>query len=103
MPAAQSRSARESADPRWLQLRADVYGSPLAVLATSEPTALGLFTLAAAALGVDESPAGAVRRVVRTQRLVEPVPVPSCERRLMLADLMGRTLAGVWPVLSGVG
>lgn len=96
-------SAGESADPRWLQVRADVYGSPLAVLATSEPTALGLFTLAAAALGVDPSPAAAVRRVVRTQRLVEPGSIASGDRRLTLADLMGRTLAGVWPVLSGAG
>ena len=96
-------SAGDSADPRWLQVRADVYGSPLAVLATSEPTALGLFTLAAAALGVDASPAAAARRVVRTERLVEPAPLAAGERRLTLADLMGRALGSVWPVLSGAG
>ena len=94
-------SAGESANPGWLQLRADVYGRPLAVLETSEPTALGLLTLATAALGVDESPAAAVRRIVRTRELVEPRPGASRAGRLEIVAAFGRALRETWPALAG--
>ncbi len=94
-------SAGESADPRWLQARADVYGRSLAVLETPEPTALGLFVLASVALGIDPSPADAVRRVVRTARIVEPAHAPTRERRLRLSEMLGRQLRDAWPMLAG--
>jgi xylulokinase len=96
-----SVSAGESASQAWLQVRADVYGRPLAVLETSEPTALGLLTLATAALGVDASPAAAVRRIVRTRELVEPRPAPSRANRLEVVATLGRALRDAWPALAG--
>jgi xylulokinase len=94
-------SAGDSAHPGWLQVRADVYGRPLAVLESSEPTALGLLTLATAALGVDESPAAAVRRIVRTRELIEPRPGASRAGRLEIVAAFGRALGETWPALAG--
>jgi xylulokinase len=94
-------SAGGSADPRWLQVRADVYGRRLAVLETSEPTALGVFTLATAALRVDTTPADAVRRVVRLARTVEPDKATSSSRRREVFCEVDRALRGVWPIMAG--
>ena len=94
-------SAGESANPAWLQVRADVYGRPLAVLETSEPTALGLLTLATAALGGDESPAAAVRRIVRIRERVEPRPGAARVSRLQVVAAFGRALRETWPILAG--
>jgi xylulokinase len=94
-------SAGDSADPAWLQVRADVYGRPLAVLETPEPTALGLLTLATSALGIDPSPAAAVRRIVRIRETIEPRPWESRARRLEIVDTLNRALTGAWPLLAG--
>jgi xylulokinase len=94
-------SAGESADPGWLQVRADVYGRPLAVLETSEPTAMGLLTLATAALQVDPSPAAAVRRIVRIAKIVEPRPAETRARRLEVVAALSLALRDTWQVLAG--
>jgi xylulokinase len=94
-------SAGESADPRWLQVRADVYGRSLAVLETPEPTALGLFTLAASALGLDPSTEAAVRRVVRVRRSVEPRPLDGRSRRLAAFAASNAALHDAWPAIAG--
>ncbi len=94
-------SAGESADERWLQVRADVYGRSLAVLETAEPTALGLFTLAAGAIGVDESASAASRRVVRIRRTVEPRQSTLRTRRLAAYAAADAALHEVWPAITG--
>jgi len=96
-----SVSAGESANQRWLQVRADVYGRSLAVLETAEPTALGLFTLAAGAIGVDESAAAASRRVVRIRRTVEPRQSTRRTRRLAAYAAAEVALHQAWPVITG--
>ena len=88
----------DSASPRWLQVRADVYGRPLAVLETTEPTALGLMTLAAAALGVDPTPADAVRRIVRVREIVEPRDGDVGRRRREIHEIAFGALAPTWPL-----
>jgi xylulokinase len=93
-------SAGESADQRWLQVRADVYGRSLAVLDTTEPTALGLFTLVAGAIGVDESAAAASLRVVRVRRTVEPRQSSRRARRLAAYAAADAALRQVWPAIT---
>ena len=88
----------DSADPRWLQVRADIYARPLAVLETTEPTALGLLTLATAALGVDRTPADAVRRIVRVREIVEPRAIEVTPRRREIHEAAFRALAQTWPL-----
>jgi xylulokinase len=88
----------DSADPRWLQVRADIYARPLAVLETTEPTALGLLTLAAAALGVDRTPADAVRRIVRVREIVEPRDSDVSARRREIHEAAFAAQAPTWPL-----
>jgi xylulokinase len=94
-------SAGRSADPRWLKVRADIYGRLLAVLETPEPTALGILTLALVALGVDQGVAAAVRRVVRTTNRVEPgLAGDGIARRVAAYELLSSSLQSAWPVLA---
>ncbi len=95
-------SAGDSADQSWLQVRADIYGRSLAVLETTEPTALGLFTLAASAIGLDQSAAAATRRVVRVRRSVEPQASGSRASRLASFASADAALHEAWPVITGV-
>jgi xylulokinase len=93
-------SAGKSAGPLWLQLRADLYQRPLSVLETPEPTALGVFNLATAALGVDPSVAAAVRRVTRQRELIQPaLPADRVAARVMAYDLLSSSLQSAWPAL----
>lgn len=94
-------SSGESASPRWLQVRADIYCRPLAVLETTEPTALGLMTLTSAALGVDRTPADAVRRIVRVREIVEPRGTDAAGRRRELHEAAFGALAPTWPLFWG--
>jgi xylulokinase len=88
----------EGAGRAWLQVRSDVYGRSLAVLETSEPTALGLMTVAAAALGVDRTPADAARRVVRVREIVEPLHSDAAARRRATHEVAFAALAPTWPL-----
>lgn len=65
-------SARETSDHRWLALRAGVYGRPMALQKTSEPTALGAMIVAAVGVGMYEGLSEAARRVTGSQRVIEP-------------------------------
>lgn len=93
-------SAGKTADPLWLQLRADLYQRPLSVLQTPEPTGLGVLTLATAALGVDRSVAAAVQRVVRHGELIQPtLPADHVATRVMAYDLISSSLRSAWAAL----
>jgi xylulokinase len=61
-------------EPAWLQLRADVYERPLALLETSEPTALGAAIVAAAGIGLYPDVAAAVGATVRRAGRIDPDP-----------------------------
>jgi xylulokinase len=65
-------SGRETGKDRWLTLRASIYGRPLVLLKTEEPTALGAMIVAAVGVGMYGSLAEAVRRVTGSERLIEP-------------------------------
>jgi len=86
----------DGANAAWLQVRADVYGRPLLVLETPEPTALGLLILATAALGVDPTPADAVRRIVRVADIVQPRHAADADAR---RDLHAAAFAALGPTL----
>jgi xylulokinase len=65
-------SGREVVNERWLALRAGVYGRPLALLKTSDPTALGAMILGAVGVGLYGSLAEAVQHVTGSKGLIEP-------------------------------
>jgi xylulokinase len=65
-------SGRELDDDGWLALRASVYDRPLALVNTSEPTALGAMVVGAVGAGLYASVADAVRQVTGDERMVEP-------------------------------
>jgi xylulokinase len=65
-------SARELANARWMQMRADIYNRRLSLLATDEPTALGAMILAAVGVGAQASLHEAARKLVRTEGEIEP-------------------------------
>lgn len=60
----------DSAD--WLQLRANIYGRPLRVLGSSEPTALGALILAATGIGLFDNLQNAVEALTSTTHTVYP-------------------------------
>ena len=60
--------------PRWLQLRADVFGKPVTSLQVSEAACLGAAILAGNAVGVYASLAEGVKATVRTAQRFEPDP-----------------------------
>lgn len=70
-----------SADARWLQLRADVYGRPLQTLEAVNTTALGAALVGACALGVYPDLASAVRATVTLDSTIAPEPSPALTRR----------------------
>jgi len=65
-------SARETSDHRWMALRASIYGRPLVLLETSEPTALGAMIVAAVGVGIYQSLSEAAQCVTGSQRIIEP-------------------------------
>jgi xylulokinase len=97
-------SAGKSAEPLWLQLRADLYQRPLSVLQTSEPTALGVLTLATAALGIDPNVAAAVQRLVRYGEVIQPaLSADHVAARIMAYDLISSSLRSAWAALPREG
>jgi xylulokinase len=86
-------------DPRWLALRASVYGQPLVTLETPEPTALGLATVVAAGAGIHGDVSTAVRTMSR--RVDEVMPsAPSVAILRSAADANERAVAALrslWP------
>ncbi len=58
----------------WLAMRASIFGRPLGLLRTPEPTALGAMALAAVGIGVYRNVQNAVRAVTGLERLVQPEP-----------------------------
>ena len=98
-------SGRELANPSWLALRANIYRRPLAVLRSSEPTALGAMIVASVGVGIYENIPTAVRAVCQTQSIVTPVPaqVEAYEllyRRYLAAAASAREVARCWQQLS---
>lgn len=86
-------------DPRWLALRASVYGRPLVILETPEPTALGLATVVAAGAGIHGDVSTAVRAMSRRVDEVTP-PAPSMATLRTAADANDRAVAALrsfWP------
>jgi xylulokinase len=57
---------------KWLQMKADVFGKPVASLAVSEAASFGSALLAGKAVGVYESVAEASKRLVRVREVFEP-------------------------------
>jgi sugar (pentulose or hexulose) kinase len=86
-------------DPRWLSLRASVYGRPLVLLETPEPTALGLATVIAAGAGIHAGVPAAVRAMSR--RLGEFEPSGSRVASLRVAEAASdravEALRAFWP------
>jgi xylulokinase len=86
-------------DPRWLAIRALVYGRPLVLLDSSEPTALGLATVIAAGAGMHADVSAAVRAMSR--RVDEVTPHGRVEGRLRTAEATSdRAVAALrtfWP------
>lgn len=59
----------------WLQIKADVLGTPLARLAVPEAAALGAALLAGAGAGIFDDVAAVAAEVARPQRVFDPDPV----------------------------
>jgi xylulokinase len=89
-------------DPRWLSLRASVYGRPMVILETPEPTALGLATVVAAGAGIHRDVAAAVRAMARRVDEIDPhIPaVVSLSRAEEEADRAIDLLRTFWPISS---
>jgi xylulokinase len=96
-------STGKALDTEWLRLRAATYARPIVTLATEEPTALGLFTVAAAGLGIWPDVASAVRAVVRRGSVVTPDAPSRSEAmaQVRAARRGSQALAPLWPSLSG--
>jgi xylulokinase len=91
-------------DPRWLALRASVYGRPLAMLETPEPTALGLATVVAAGAGIHVDVSTACRAMSRRVGEVDP-DGRSAERLRTIEAASDRAVASlrtVWPRLVAI-
>jgi len=65
-------SGRESDKDRWLTLRANIYGRPLLLLNTDDPTALGAMIVAAVGVGMYANVTEAVQRVTGAKQTIEP-------------------------------
>ena len=65
-------SAREYENEPWLKLRANIYERPLALLRSTEPTALGAMILAAVGIGLFDSLEEAVQNIAGTDRTLSP-------------------------------
>jgi xylulokinase len=92
-----------SAEERWwLQLRADVYGRPLAVLESTEPTALGLMLVIACGVGIHPDLRAATQAVVRHGATIEPDPdaTERLSRRHAAFEQLAAALGPVWPAIA---
>jgi xylulokinase len=58
---------------KWLQMKADVFGKPVAALESSEAAATGAAILAGKALGLFKSAAAAAEQLVKVKRVYAPV------------------------------
>jgi xylulokinase len=89
-------------DPRWLALRASVYGRPLVILDAPEPTALGLATVVAAGAGIHPDVSAAVRAMSRRVREVRPVSddLASLRSAEDASDRAVEALRTFWPRAS---
>lgn len=67
-------SGREEKDEQWLSLRATIYNRPLALLRTSEPTALGAMIVGAVGTGMYGTLSEAVEAATHIERIIEPQP-----------------------------
>jgi sugar (pentulose or hexulose) kinase len=84
----------------WNQIKADVTGVPIRTTAVRECAALGAAILAGQACGAFAGAAGAVRRLVRFDRVYQPDPA----RHQRYASLRGRyqeILAAIRPLFAG--
>ena len=70
----------------WLQLKADLTGIPVEVVAQDEPGAFGAAILAGVGAGIYESVSAAVERLVVVDRRFEPDPT----RAVLYADVRAR-------------
>jgi xylulokinase len=61
----------------WLQTRADIYGIPLSIIQSAEPTALGALMLATIGLGHHASLTEAVASLVTIKNTLAPDPIHS--------------------------
>jgi xylulokinase len=63
---------RSDSSQEWLQLRANVYGRPLSITSTQEPTALGAMILGAVGVGMYQNIREATLSVTGIDTLIEP-------------------------------
>ena len=91
-------SGREIVNDRWLALRASIYGRPLALLKTGEPTALGAMILGAVGVGMYGSLADALQGVTGSEGLIEPQADLACDYE-QLYDLYRAACEAMRPLL----
>jgi xylulokinase len=65
-------SERQEESLGWLRLRGNVYGRPLGLIQTTEPTALGAMQLASVGIGLFKDLGEAVERTTRIERSINP-------------------------------
>lgn len=92
-------AARSNDNPDWLHLRANVYGRPLGLMHTPEPTALGAMTLSAVEIGLYKNLREAVNQVTSLERTIEPdTNVQSTYQQLYTTyQQLSAALLPVWP------
>jgi xylulokinase len=99
-PQEQIMTVDAKVDAQWRQLRADIYQRPLALLKTSEPTALGATIVAAVGIGAHDSVTDAVRCMTGIKQLIEP-DASSARYYQQLYRLYGNAQETLRPLMRG--
>jgi L-xylulokinase len=91
-----------SRNPSFVQMFADVLGSPVTVTSTDEAAAFGAALCAGAAVGLCETPQQGARQAGMTARRYEPVPASSAifNERFSLYCRIAESLARYWPQIE---
>jgi xylulokinase len=93
---------RDTDNLEWLQLRADLYGRPLGLLVTSEPTALGAMILGAVGASMYQSLQEATSRICDVKQCLEPELSSRAflEQQYKTYEQLQAALYPVWQTLS---
>lgn len=85
-------------NPRWLRMRTDIYGRPLSLLRTPEPTALGAMALAAVGIGLYPDLREVVEVVTGLEKTICPDMQASeaYQKRFAVYQQAGAALLPVW-------
>ena len=83
----------------WLDLRATIYGRPLRLVQSPEPTSLGTMILAGLAIGLFTDVAQGVKAIVKADRVVQPDDGASLRYEHLYA-LYKETSAALRPLVS---